>query len=112
MTPHSAPLATPKSPGFGPWAPGLADAERAARWRSLAALAMVYGGGVHPLLRLCLEAECNAAAADLAWRALETLAPLPRRRLLSAFAGVTELARLIAAGAENVQETRPARGRR
>lgn len=80
------------APGcFGPWVPHLADDERRARWRSLAALAMVYAGGAHPLLRACIAAEGDPAAALAASAALESLAPLVRRRLLAAYAALAEM---------------------
>ncbi len=77
--------------GFGPWAQHLADGERRARWRSLAALAIVYAGGAHPLLRACVAAEDDPAAASTAWLALESLPALTKRRLLAAYASLDSL---------------------
>jgi hypothetical protein len=71
--------------GFGPWAPGIDDSERGARWRAMAALGIAYLGAGHPFPRCCLAASRHDVDAELAWRALEALAPLPRRRLLSAY---------------------------
>lgn len=78
-------------PGLGPWAPDLSDSERRARWRCFAALSMVYAGGSHPLMRAAVAAEDDPAAASVAWAALETLAPLVRRRLLAAYAALAEM---------------------
>ena len=71
--------------GFGPWADGIDDSERGARWRAMAALGVAYLGASHPFPRCCLAASRHDVDAELAWRALEALAPLPRRRLLSAY---------------------------
>jgi len=87
---------TPQPDSFGPWAPSLSPMERRCRWRALAALAMVYVGGRHPLMRLCLAAEHDVALAEPAWRSIEGLAPLPYRRLLAAYAALSSLARVIA----------------
>ncbi len=76
---------SPDGPGFGPWAPGLPAVERAARWRSLAALSMVFAGGRHLMLRLCIEAERDPDKAALAWIAVDSLPALTRRRLLAAY---------------------------
>jgi hypothetical protein len=73
---------------FGPWAPDLTEGERQARWRSMAALAMVYCGVRHPLLRLCLAAERDASASPIAWAALSSLPALTKRRLLTAYAAL------------------------
>jgi hypothetical protein len=80
-------------PDFGPWASGIDAEERARRWRCLAGLALVYCGGVHPLLRLCVKAEREADAAAAASAALASLAPLTRRRLLAAYAALEALVR-------------------
>jgi hypothetical protein len=80
-------------PGFGPWAPGIADAERQARWRAFAALALVFVGNAHPLPRACAAAETiptdDTAAA--AWRAVAALPALTRRRLLATYWAVEHL---------------------
>jgi hypothetical protein len=86
MIDHAGPEA------FGPWVTDLSDAERVARWRSMAALAMVFAGGRHPLMRACLAAEGDPTAAQTAWAALESLPALTRRRMLSAYAGLAALA--------------------
>ncbi len=79
---------------FGPWLPGLAEVERGARWRSFAALALVYVGSAHPLTRACAAAERDPAAdaAAAAWEALSALPALTRRRLLSTYWAVEHLA--------------------
>lgn len=84
-------MTDPAPDAFGPWASGIGDAERCARFRSLAALAMVFAGGGHPLLGLCIAAEDNPAAAPMAWAALKSLAPLTKRRMLSAYCALAEM---------------------
>jgi len=74
---------------FGPWVPGLSDGERQARWRSLAALAMVFLGPLHPLVRTCVAAEGDPVAADTAWAILEGLPALRKRRLLATYAALS-----------------------
>ena len=74
---------------FGPWA-SVSGAELAARWRSLAAVAMLYGAD--PLMRACIAAEHDSAAAMRAWDALQGLAPLTRRKLLCAYSKLAALA--------------------
>jgi hypothetical protein len=76
---------------FGPWAEGISDRERATRWRVMAAYASIFAGGTHPLLRACVRAEREPDAAMLAWAALLSLPPLPRRRLLSAYCALDSL---------------------
>jgi hypothetical protein len=75
-------------PDFGPWAPDLTATERTARWRSLAALALIYVGGKHPLLRCCFAAERDEAQAPTALAALDSLPALTRRRLLASYAAL------------------------
>jgi hypothetical protein len=76
---------------FGPWATNLSAQERACRWRSFASLAAVFTPQTNPLARLCLAAEDgNPVAAADAWRALETLGPITRRRLLATYNALAE----------------------
>jgi hypothetical protein len=55
------------------------------------ALAIVYAGGAHPLLRASLAAEANPEAAGTAWAALESLPALTKRRLLTSYAAIAAL---------------------
>jgi hypothetical protein len=76
---------------FGPWVSGLSTEEHAARWRCFSALVLLYCGGSHPLLRLSIAAEHDAEAERAALAAFDSLAPLQRRRLLSAYVSIAEL---------------------
>ncbi len=76
---------------FGPWRHDLAPIERAARWRVMGALAMVYCGGAHPLLRASVAAERDADMAGTAWTLLMALDPLVRRRLLASLSALSAL---------------------
>ena len=58
----------------------------------MAALALVYIGGRHPLLRLCVAAEQDPDAVGRAWTALDGIEPLTRRRLLAAYASLAAVA--------------------
>jgi hypothetical protein len=79
------------SAGFGPWAGGLADAERLARWRALRAAATLLIGGEHPLVETLRLAETEQAAGERALAELDALLPLPRRRLLALMARLQQL---------------------
>ncbi len=79
--------------GFGPWAARLSTAERRARWRSLRSLATVFCGPGHPLVAELRQAEHDRTAARRALALLDTLAPLPRRRLLSVYLAVHQATR-------------------
>jgi len=77
---------------WGPWASGISDAERKARWRALASLVLVYCGGAHPMLRAAIDAEHGGPeAAERAATAFASLGALTRRQLLAAFASVDGL---------------------
>lgn len=85
-------MATPEKPPekFGPWLPGLSEAERRARFRCLASLAYCYLNA-HSLARHCVLAENDERYAEAAWVALNDIAPLPQRSLLSAYAAIDAL---------------------
>jgi hypothetical protein len=87
-------MAGQPEPGFGPWASGLDDAERLARFRSIRALAIVFTGPASPLVFELRDAESNPNAATRALTLLEALPPLRRRRLLSVYLAVHQAARL------------------
>jgi hypothetical protein len=76
---------------FGPWADGLSDAERLARYRSLRALVQIFAGPHHPLVLALARAEADPSdeAARLAWEALMTLPTIRRRRILASLATLT-----------------------
>lgn len=79
---------------WGPFADNLDDAERRARLRSLRALAAVYAGP--RALTLCQQlarAEADPVALESALDALDRLASLDRRRILSSFASLHRPAR-------------------
>jgi hypothetical protein len=63
----------------------LEPAERLARLRSLRALVQIFAGAAHPLVIALAQAEDDPtdAAAVAAWRALETMPALQRRRILA-----------------------------
>jgi hypothetical protein len=73
-------------PQFGPWR-AKGHTERRCRWHVMTSLAHVYLGPDHPLTLACAAASSdrNPIAALEAWRELQALAPLPRRRLLATY---------------------------
>lgn len=73
-------------PTFGPWRPGLADAELRARCRSLRAVAgLLAGPRADALCAALLAAETDPSALDLAADELDRLAPLDMRRVLASY---------------------------
>lgn len=87
---------SPMTGGFGPWSAEIGADERSRRWRSLAGLAPIFAGPDHPLARRGLAAE-RGESTELVWQALESLVPLPRWRLLCAYAALAKLRRAAAA---------------
>jgi len=81
-------MTSPAAP-LGPWSPGIAPVERVAQLRSLAALAAVFTGSLHPLVTELRAAETNHAAAGRALALLDALPSLTRRRLIATFGAVT-----------------------
>lgn len=73
---------------FGPWAEGIDRAERAARFRSLRALALLLTGSRSALVAELRAAETDPAAAERALVTLEALPSLTMRRLLSSYAAL------------------------
>lgn len=74
---------------FGPWADDLDPGERLARTRSLRALAHVLAGPrASELCELLHRAEVDPATLVPAADALDALAPLDLRRVLSTYAGL------------------------
>ena len=74
-------------PTFGPWRPGIDDAERRARCRSMRAVAgLIAGPRADPLVGFLLAAETDDNALELAADALDDLSPLDRRRILASYA--------------------------
>jgi hypothetical protein len=71
---------------YGPWSPGLKPAERAARFRALAALVAVFRGSGCPLVRVLRAAEHAAARSFVLFEELPTLS---LRQILSTFAAIT-----------------------
>lgn len=78
---------------FGPFAPDLDAAERAARARALAAFLFGYAGGPRAadvvLALRRLETDPSAAAEALA--ALDRIPAIGRRRALAAYAALNRL---------------------
>jgi hypothetical protein len=74
---------------FGPWAPDLDPAERAARFRALAALAAVYCGGSSAAIVTALRgAEQDDTVAMRARAMFDALPALSQRRALATYAAV------------------------
>ncbi|MCC0808058.1 hypothetical protein FPV16_17885 [Methylobacterium sp. W2] len=80
----------PAADAWGPFAPGLPEAERRAQLRALRALSKVYAGPrAAALCQLLAQAETDTAALEPASRALHHLEPLDWRRILSSFANLS-----------------------
>ena len=76
---------------WGPWAAGLDPGERLARLRSLRARARVLAGPrADDLVALLVQAESDPAALVPAADALDRLAPLDMRRVLSTYSGLAQ----------------------
>lgn len=77
----------PPGDQWGPFAPGIDQAERRARLRSLRALSRVFcGPRAADLYRLLAEAETNPDALEPASVEINRLPPLDRRQILASFA--------------------------
>jgi hypothetical protein len=74
---------------FGPFRHGLAETERVAELRSIAALVAIYCGSSSPAVMALREAESDATASEAALAAVNAIPSLMRRRLLSVFGSVT-----------------------
>lgn len=76
----------PKSWRFGPWAPELAETERVARCRAMRAVARLIAGPRSQALQTALRvAEADPWWAPHAVSALNAMAPLDQRRILSSY---------------------------
>ena len=73
---------------FGPFAAGLDPAERLARTRVMRALAVVFACRHRTFIAALCKAETDPAALTDAFRLLEQLPSLIRRRLLATYAHV------------------------
>ena len=74
---------------FGPWAPGLDQAELRARLRSFRAIARLTAGPrATVLVDLLAKAEQDPAALVPAADALDRLEPVDRRRILASYAAL------------------------
>ncbi len=71
---------------FGPWVPGVPEAERRAALRALAALVAVFAGSDDPAVSALRRAEVDVGASDQALEAFDKLAALPRRKIISVYA--------------------------
>lgn len=83
----------PAADAWGPWAPGISEAERRARLRSLRALARVFcGPRAADLCRLLAQAETDPSALEPASAAISRLAATDRRHVLAAYARLASAA--------------------
>ena len=71
---------------FGPWAPGLDDAERKARCRALRAVAMMYIGHHIPFFDIIKAAEDDPAYLKPAYIVFEEIPTLTIRKILASYA--------------------------
>jgi hypothetical protein len=71
---------------FGPWLPGIPEAERRAALRALAALVAVFAGSDDPAVAALRHAEADAGALDQALEAFDRLPSLWRRRVIASYA--------------------------
>jgi hypothetical protein len=78
---------------FGPWVRELAQAERAAQFRSLAALVAAFTGSSNPLVAALRAAEHDKAAAETARDLLEDMPTRTKRNILATFGAITWPAR-------------------
>jgi len=68
--------------------PGIEEAERRARFQSLASLVALLTGSGHPLVAELRKAEHEDEAAGRSLALLEALPALTRRKLLSTYAAI------------------------
>lgn len=74
---------------FGPWRPDITDGERLARLRSLRAIAhLTLGPRGNNLASALHRSERDPSHLAVALRALDALAPLERRQVLTSFASL------------------------
>ena len=73
---------------FGPFSDGIAEGERTAQLRALAALSAVHLGSQHPLIRLLRGAERRAETRAIALAMLDATPTLTRRRIIATFASI------------------------
>jgi len=66
--------------------PGIAEVERVAGLRAIAALVCVHCGSDHPAVDLLRRAEADVGAADQALIELDRLPSLWRRRVIASYA--------------------------
>jgi hypothetical protein len=71
---------------FGPWAPGIADAERLARLRAMRGLALVLTRGETAFIDALTRAERDPTALATAAELLERVPARQRRNLLCTYA--------------------------
>jgi hypothetical protein len=78
-----------QSQRFGPFCDGLAETERVAELRSIAALVAICCGSSSPAVAALREAETDTTASEVALAAVNALPALRRRQILSTFGRVT-----------------------
>jgi hypothetical protein len=79
---------TARSP-WGPWRPGIGQPERAAQFRSLAALVAAFTGSSNPLVATLRTAEHDDAAAETALELLEDMPSRVKRNVLATWGAIT-----------------------
>lgn len=83
------PLATPVAlPAgvFGPWRPGIAENERWAGLRALAALSAVFAGPGHPVVAALRRTEADPGVAAEALDLFDRLPTRHRRQVVAVYA--------------------------
>jgi hypothetical protein len=71
---------------FGPWLPGIPEAERRAALRALAALVAVFAGSHDPAVAALRHAELDISTSDQALAMFDQLPALPRRKIIATYA--------------------------
>ncbi len=78
---------------YGPWANDIPEAERAARFRELHALAYLILGRAHPLVTSLRGAAYDPGSAEEAWHLLGAVPARQQRRILCTLATLREAPR-------------------
>jgi hypothetical protein len=68
---------------WGPWSPGLSDAERQALVRELRCFALMIAGERHPFTEALAAAADDLSHLDQVADELQRLPAMPRRRILA-----------------------------
>src|SRR5262249_33494074 len=73
---------------FGPWTVGVAEPDRVAGLRALAALSAVFAGSGHPVVAALRMAEAEPETAGQALSLFDKLPTLRRRQVIATYAAV------------------------